>query len=411
MIVLKNHAGSSLLVAIGAADVQLQVLATDAAKFPALEFAGDVFPARIRDGAGNSEYVLATARDGSTITVLRGQEGTVARDFPAGASFELVVTGRAWDMLAENRWVRPKDGAGNVLLPTRIDAASFSLPGDHTASAVPNRAVRLHQSASESGYVASAAFAGGITTVAVANAVVDAGLALVEFGLEVEAAPKYGDAANADTLGGSTRAQVVAEAQAGTVANSTRLAGLTLAEVIAEALEGTCANSGMLGGKTLAEVLDEAAVRGVPVGGVVSFAVEAPPSGFLECNGAAISRATYAALFAAIGTAHGYGDNATTFNLPDYRGRFLRGWDHAAARDPDRASRTAMSTGGLAGDRVGSVQADEYKSHTHSGRNTAYGGNTIDGAWMYGATTGATGASGGNETRPINANIMFCIKY
>jgi microcystin-dependent protein len=49
--------------------------------------------------------------------------------------------------------------------------------------------------------------------------------------------------------------------------------------------------------------------------------------GWLKCNGAAVSRSTYAVLFAAIGTLYGAGDGTTTFNLPDYRGEFLRGLD------------------------------------------------------------------------------------
>jgi microcystin-dependent protein len=150
---------------------------------------------------------------------------------------------------------------------------------------------------------------------------------------------------------------------------------------------------------------------GMPTGAVVAVASSTVPSGFLECNGAALSRTSYAALFAAIGVAHGYGDNSTTFNLPDYRGRFLRGWDHAIARDPDRAARTAMNTGGATGDNVGSVQADGFKSHNHT-LSIAPGGSAGPGLGSS-TNTGAVSSanSGGNETRPMNANVMYCIKY
>lgn len=63
----------------------------------------------------------------------------------------------------------------------------------------------------------------------------------------------------------------------------------------------------------------------VPTGSVLTFAGSSIPSGFLLCNGAAISRTTYAKLFAAIGTMYGAGDGATTFNLPDMRDRFAEG--------------------------------------------------------------------------------------
>jgi microcystin-dependent protein len=63
----------------------------------------------------------------------------------------------------------------------------------------------------------------------------------------------------------------------------------------------------------------------VPAGTVIAFAGATPPSGWLLCDGSAISRSTYSALFEAISTAHGSGDGSTTFTLPDYRGTFLRG--------------------------------------------------------------------------------------
>lgn len=167
-------------------------------------------------------------------------------------------------------------------------------------------------------------------------------------------------------------------------------------------------NGSLLTGLTAAQI--SGLPSSMPTGAVIAVAFAAAPSGFLQCDGAAINRTTYAALFAVIGTRHGYGDNSTTFNLPDYRGRFLRGWSQATTRDPDRATRTAMATGGLTGDNVGSVQADEFKSHTHAGNIIKSGGSQI------GSTTGtlsqaAIGATGGAETRPINANVLYCIKY
>lgn len=64
---------------------------------------------------------------------------------------------------------------------------------------------------------------------------------------------------------------------------------------------------------------------GIPSGVVFPFAGSTAPYGYLVCDGRAISRTDYADLFMAIGTTYGIGDGATTFNLPDYRGSFLRG--------------------------------------------------------------------------------------
>jgi len=137
-----------------------------------------------------------------------------------------------------------------------------------------------------------------------------------------------------------------------------------------------------------------------------------PPTGWLEEDGSAISRTTYAALFAEIGTMYGTGDGSTTFNLPDARGVVLRGWDHGAGVDPDAASRTDRGDG-TTGDNVGTNQADEVVAHSHDigmynhqgGPATArYGGGTTHPDWQ-------TRDYGGNETRMINTNRMVIIKY
>ena len=138
------------------------------------------------------------------------------------------------------------------------------------------------------------------------------------------------------------------------------------------------------------------------------------PSGYLECNGAAVSRATYSDLFGVIAELWGQGDNATTFNVPDMRGRFPRGWAHGSTRDPDKASRTASATGGATGDSVGSVQADQFKSHSHrmekgTGNNESGRMNDAAGDFQNWAG-GPTKVTGGNETRPENANVMYIIK-
>lgn len=63
----------------------------------------------------------------------------------------------------------------------------------------------------------------------------------------------------------------------------------------------------------------------IPTGVILTFGGSTVPEGFLLCNGAAISRTTYAKLFAAIGTLYGAGDGSTTFNLPDMRDKFAEG--------------------------------------------------------------------------------------
>ena len=85
-----------------------------------------------------------------------------------------------------------------------------------------------------------------------------------------------------------------------------------------------------------------AAGDSLPTGSIIAFAGQNPPSGFLKCNGAAISRLDYAGLFGAIGTIYGAGDGTSTFNLPDLRGEFIRGWDDGRGIDVGRAIGSAQ---------------------------------------------------------------------
>jgi microcystin-dependent protein len=148
----------------------------------------------------------------------------------------------------------------------------------------------------------------------------------------------------------------------------------------------------------------------VPVGTIISYAGNIVPSGWLVCDGSEISRGTYSDLFIAMGVSWGEGDGSTTFNLPDLRGRFLRGVDEGAGNDPDRSSRTALNTGGNTGDNVGSYQNDQFKSHNHGITTGGSFGNQVlrkDGS---SSTSTSTNNAGGTETRPKNAYVYFIIK-
>ena len=150
-----------------------------------------------------------------------------------------------------------------------------------------------------------------------------------------------------------------------------------------------------------------------PAGTVISFAGSICPQGYLTADGLSYPKVgTYASLFSAIGV--NWGGDTNNFNVPDLRGRFVRGWDNGAGNDPDRATRSPIAAGGNTGDRVGSVQGDILGSHTHSSGIGYFsaGGPTYQ-AYTLGGYSGSTTipAAGGNETRPKNANLNFCIKY
>jgi microcystin-dependent protein len=128
----------------------------------------------------------------------------------------------------------------------------------------------------------------------------------------------------------------------------------------------------------------------VPSGVVFPFAGATAPDGWLLCNGSAVSRSVYATLFSTISSAHGSGDGSTTFNLPDYRGRILRGVDGGIARDPDRAGRTASNAGGNTGDNVGSVQVQATKSN---GLGVTNNQTTVTGQSLTGSAPSLTGTT------------------
>lgn len=156
----------------------------------------------------------------------------------------------------------------------------------------------------------------------------------------------------------------------------------------------------------------------IPIGSVITFAGSVCPFGYLEANGNAISRSTYAKLHAVMSN-HGNGNGTTTFNLPDYRGKFLRMIDGLAGQDVDKAARTAMNPGGAIGNLVGSIQSDEVKSHAHTyitpTKRTQQ--NAVDDGYSHtyqgwqGSTTAASYSTGGTETRPKNAYVLYCVKY
>jgi hypothetical protein len=178
----------------------------------------------------------------------------------------------------------------------------------------------------------------------------------------------------------------------------------------------------------------------VPIGTIAAFAGGLDTGwlkqqGWLYCDGAEVPKSQYADLFFTIGS--NYGGTRTTFRLPDLRGRFERGVDSQAKRDPYAEKRAQSAPGGLAGDNPGSVEggytalpgkaftAAMTGNHTHpvphmpTGASAgAIAGNHY-GIWtdnasrteVAGAHTHTVTAGGDPETRPANKYVYFIIKF
>ncbi len=133
-------------------------------------------------------------------------------------------------------------------------------------------------------------------------------------------------------------------------------------------------------------------VYGTPTGAVIPYAGSTEPGGWLFCYGQAVSRTTYAALFAITSTTYGVGDGSTTFNLPDLRGRVVAGQDDMGGSSANRL--TGLS-GGVDGDVLGgtgglethTLTTAELASHTHEQR----GGTATGGGMRYETTNSSTG--------------------
>jgi microcystin-dependent protein len=161
------------------------------------------------------------------------------------------------------------------------------------------------------------------------------------------------------------------------------------------------------------------------VGLIAPFGMSSVPTGWLACDGSAVSRTTYADLFTAIGTTWGAGDGSSTFALPDLEGAFLRGTGGHGTHQ--------MATEGgsdhFTGPSVGSFEDDQFQGHFH--RYNYHRGMFNNGSDTYvdalnntsltdnvtnrvqiALTDGTNGTPRtGDETRPFNAGVKYCIKY
>jgi microcystin-dependent protein len=221
-----------------------------------------------------------------------------------------------------------------------------------------------------------------------------------------------------------------AEEAAAAAAASEAAAEAAAAEALAQAL--LAADAADRAEDAAAEAGDLTALLAFlwPVGAYMMFAGAAAPANFLACNGAAVSRATYSALFAVIGTTYGAGDGSTTFNLPTLNdGRFMRstGGNAAAQGAAAQAELVAAHSHGLTIDSGGA------HTHTYGPKQGVYGANndpygssdfrpsvgdssgstttlttSSNGAHTH---TGTVAPNVGTENRPRNSSVLVCIKY
>lgn len=158
------------------------------------------------------------------------------------------------------------------------------------------------------------------------------------------------------------------------------------------------------------DYVDKAIAGGMWLGEIKQLAypsIPTLPSGveILPCDGRELSRTTYSSLFSLIGVTFGAGNGSTTFNIPDYRGVVIRGWDGGSGRDPERAFGT-IQQGGVPqhSHQLTATTSDQSNSHTHTrgtmnivaggGMWESYSQNDFSGAFYRSPNKGYWGSNG-----------------
>ena len=156
-------------------------------------------------------------------------------------------------------------------------------------------------------------------------------------------------------------------------------------------------------------------IEGIPTATIVPWSSASVPTGFLECNGAAVSRSTYSALFAIISTTYGAGDGASTFNLPDLQDNVAVGKSGTKALASTGGANTVASTGNIAGSTANATLSEaQLASHDHQQPFLQTPGNQINVSYAPVAPRGAnhnnfknTGNAGSGTGHSHNMSATF----
>lgn len=144
---------------------------------------------------------------------------------------------------------------------------------------------------------------------------------------------------------------------------------------------------------------------GVKTGTIVPFGDTTPPTGFLDCNGNAVSRSTYADLFAVIGTTYGAGDGSSTFNLPNLEDNVAIGKSNTKSLGSTGGANTVTPTGNISNRSLSTAQlAAHNHQYAYTQGNVPHGlGMTGNGSNNRQSTTTTGSGSAHNHNLSVNA--------
>ena len=198
--------------------------------------------------------------------------------------------------------------------------------------------------------------------------------------------------------------------------NAIQVAVNSKADLNSPTLTGTPLAPTAAAGTNTTQVATTAFVQqnSVPAGAVFYFAASSAPTGYLICNGSAVSRSTYAALFAIVGTTFGAGDGSTTFNLPDLRGQFIRGIDNGRGVDTGRVFGSSQNDAVTEHNHYLSCTSAQTPAFTDDGPSTFHGGHRLTNRMAIGDggyTTGSKYLGSSNQTSRGNMGVDKVNKF
>ena len=148
-------------------------------------------------------------------------------------------------------------------------------------------------------------------------------------------------------------------------------------------------------------------IEGIPTATIVPWSSASVPSGFLECDGTAVSRTTYATLFAIVGTTYGVGDGSTTFNVPDLQDNAIVGKSNNKSLASTGGANTVTKTGNISGSTANAtLTVSQLAPHTHTGSGVNSGTRSDEAeAGFSQNNVGNTGSSSGHSHN-MSANFV-----
>ena len=403
---------TALVALISAVDTTLSITLGTGASYPS----SGSFYVVVDLGLSTEEKILCSAQSANALTVAsggRGADGTPATAHAVGASVKHVIA--AVDLSEANRAVNRTVGqitaVGELLVGDALNSLNNLAPGanntvlvaDSTVTGVGLKYTTLGPSSLATDSVTTVKILdANVTTGKLADSSVTT-LKLADN--NVTTAKILNDnVTTAKILDGNvTTAKLAANAVTAAKITAATITATELASnavTTAKILDDNVTTSKILDANvTAAKLAADVALLLTPAGLVAPYAGSSAPAGYLLCDGTAVSRTTYATLFAVVSTTYGIGDGSTTFNIPDLKGRVIAGKEATATRLTAGLSAITSTTLGATGGN------EALHTHTHAPTVTATQPAHTHGAGDYGhghavgITADSSGSGGANSAR------------